>query len=131
MTDLAKRILNSFLQEASDGAFGYQSSSRSDVQAKAKAADKQAIVSRKQDALIRAQNDLQRAEEKLAKDRDNLQRWNKLHPDSTIENKALGSRVFDGEKKVVNFKWKQHNAEQDVKAARSIGVEKPTARPRY
>jgi len=131
MSDLAKIILKQFLQEASDGAFGYQSSSQTNVEAKTKAADKQAVVSRKQDALIRTQNDLQGAEEKLAKDRDNLQRWNKLHPDATIENKALGSRVFDDEKKIVNFRWKKHNAEQDVKAARSIGVEKPTAPPRY
>ena len=131
MTDLAKIILERFFHEQ-DTAFDYnKTSSETNVEAKTKAADKQAVVSRKQDALIRTQNDLQGAEEKLAKDRDNLQRWNKLHPDATIENKALGSRVFDDEKKTVDFKWKQHNAEQDVKAARSIGVEKPTAPPRY
>ena len=131
MSDLAKIILKRLFYEQ-DTAFDYnKTSSQTNVEAKTKAADKQAIVSRKQDQLIRTQNDLQGAEEKLAKDRDNLQRWNKLHPDATIENKALGSRVFDGEKKTVDFKWKQHNAEQDVKAARSIGVEKPTAPPRY
>ena len=131
MSDLAKIILKRLFYEQ-DTAFDYnKTSSQTNVEAKTKAADKQAIVSRKQDQLIRTQNDLQGAEEKLAKDRDNLQRWNKLHPDATIENKALGSRVFDDEKKTVDFKWKQHNAEQDVKAARSIGVEKPTAPPRY